>query len=412
MCECICSGCERFQQFSINLEQQNTAHDILRRIYEMNNASSESLIQVTGGAGTGKTILAVYLIKLLMDINANKKVWKSVDDLQESELIESVSKKISGIKEIGFVVPMIELRNTMKKIFNSIDGLSSKMIYAPEEVVGKYFDILFVDEAHRLYQNKHLPQGAASKFKKINMQLMGEAYSNTEADLTELDWIIRSSRMQVLFYDYRQAIRTPDIGKERFSEICRPHLYKYIELLSQMRCKGGKGYYDYVKKVLQSTALPINEYVRIPDYEIKIVDHIEDLVNRIELENREGDGLCKTIAGPGWNINEDILIEHNSYHWHGSGLANDYIYSVHKIQGFDLNYAGVIFGREICYDTEKQRIDVVKKNLKDNHTKSSGDEKMREYVLNIYLTLMTRGIKGTYIYVMDEALKEYFKHFF
>ena len=152
--------------------------------------------------------------------------------------------------------------------------------------------------------------------------------------------------------------------------------------------------------------------MRIPDYEIKIVDHIDDLVSQIEFENREGDGLCKAIAGPGWNIKEDIIIEHNAYHWHGSGLENDCIYSVHKIQGFDLNYAGVIFGREVYYDTEKKRIDVVKKNLKDNHTKSSGDEKMREYVLNIYLTLMTRGIKGTYIYVMDEGLKEYLKHFF
>ena len=53
-----------------------------------------------------------------------------------------------------------------------------------------------------------------------------------------------------------------------------------------------------------------------------------------------------------------------------------------------------------------------KKNLKDNHTKSSGDEKMRDYVLDIYLTLMTRGIYGTYIYAMDPGLREYLKTFF
>ena len=76
-----------------------------------------------------------------------------------------------------------------------------------------------------------------------------------------------------------------------------------------------------------------------------------------------------------------------------------------------INYAGVIFGRESCYDKEKRRIDVIKKNLKDNHMKLSSEEKMREIVLDIYLTLMTRGIKGTYIYVMEPGLKEYLKKF-
>ena len=85
---------------------------------------------------------------------------------------------------------------------------------------------------------------------------------------------------------------------------------------------------------------------------------------------------------------------------------NDIIYSIHKTQGFDLNYAGVIFGREVSYDSESGRIEVVKSCLKDNYTKSNGDEMMRKYVIDIYLTLMTRGIYGTYLYVMDEELKE------
>ena len=71
-----------------------------------------------------------------------------------------------------------------------------------------------------------------------------------------------------------------------------------------------------------------------------------------------------------------------------------------------------MFGREVYFDKETKRIEINKKNLKDNHTKSSGDEKMRDYVLDIYLTLMTRGIYGTYIYAMDPGLREYLKTFF
>lgn len=398
---------------SLNSEQQKAAYNILNLIYKMNDATSQSLIEVSGGAGTGKTILAVYIIKLLVDINNNKEVWKSIDDKSEANLIERISKDLSGIRSIGFVVPMIELRNTMKKIFDSIEGLSSKMVYAPEEVaLHSYFDILVCDEAHRLYQNKHLPQGATNHFKRINQALMGDGYQNNENDLTELDWIIRSSRLQLLFYDSRQAIRTPDISKEKFESICRPRLYKYIELYSQMRCKGGNGYYEYVRKVLESTNLSKNEYLPISDYKIQIVDQIDELIEFIEYQNREGNGLCKVIAGPGWNIKEDICIEDKVFHWAGSSLENDIIYSIHKTQGFDLNYAGVIFGREVSYDSESGRIEVVKSCLKDNYTKSNGDEMMRKYVIDIYLTLMTRGIYGTYLYVMDEELKEYLKKFF
>lgn len=398
---------------SLNNEQQKAAYEILKRIYEMNNPSGESIIQVAGGAGTGKTILAVYLVKLLIDIKNKKEVWRTIEDEEDANLIEKLSKTMSIINRVGFVVPMIELRTTMKTIFSSIEGLSPKMILAPEEVVKTNYDLLICDEAHRLYQNKHLPLGAASKFKKVNMELMGGAYKNDESDLTELDWIIRSSRMQVLFYDSRQTIRTPDISKERFASICKPYLFKYIELSSQMRCKGGNGYYDYTKEILEGTGLTTKNYKKISNYKLLVVDTINELIDFIDKQNTEGDGLCKVVTGPAWNINEDIVIENKKFHWVGSEKEeNAIIYSIHKTQGFDLNYAGVIFGREVFYSKETRRIEINKRNLKDNFTKSSGDEQMRDYVLDIYLTLMTRGIYGTCLYAMDEGLRTYLKDFF
>ena len=53
-----------------------------------------------------------------------------------------------------------------------------------------------------------------------------------------------------------------------------------------------------------------------------------------------------------------------------------------------------------------------KKALKDPKVKSDGDEIMRQNVINMYLTLMTRGIKGTYIYAVNDDLREYLKRFF
>ena len=66
---------------------------------------------------------------------------------------------------------------------------------------------------------------------------------------------------------------------------------------------------------------------------------------------------------------------------------------------------------EIYFDNEKKRIEVNSKELMDSFTKSAGDDSMRQYLLNIYLTLMTRGINGTYVYAVDENLREYLKNY-
>ncbi len=399
---------------TLNYEQQKAAYEILKRLNQINNAKEKSLIQVSGGAGTGKTILAVYLLKLLVDISANKKVWNVVENSEDSIFLQSISTDLSGIKKVGLVVPMIELRNTMKSIFRSIEGLSDKYVLSPEEVVKDYYDVLVVDEAHRLYRRKNLPGAYLyKKFDNINKELMSEKFSESENDLTELDWIIRSSRTQILFYDEYQTIRATDIGAERFKEICRPHLYKYIELFSQMRCKGGNGYYEYIRDIIEKSGLGIKDYRQINGYEFKVVDSIEKLFSIIKSKN-SCEKLCKIVTGPGWGKEEKIEIEGEKYAW-ASGKEDkrdNVIFSVHKIQGFDLNYAGVIFGKEIYYDENTKRIEINKKELKDNFTKCSGDEDMRRFLLNIYITLLTRGISGTYVYAVDYRLREYFKIFF
>ena len=399
---------------TLNNEQQNAAYEILKKIYELNNASKKSLVQVAGGAGTGKTILAVYIVKLLVDINRDKKVWMSMDDIEMADLVRYLAKKNGSIQKVGFVVPMRELRTTMKSIFNSIDGLSDDMILAPEDVVKDYYDVLVVDEAHRLYKRHHLPGAHIyKKFDAINESLMEDGFIQDESAYTELDWIIKSSRMQIIFYDELQTIRTTDIDKTRFAEICRPHLYAYFQLFSQMRCKGGNGYYDYVKEILEGENLSVRDYKKIQNYQAKVTDSITELFEIIHSED-EKSGLCKVICGPGWGIEEDIIIDEQVYHWAGERKRkndSDSILSIHKSQGFDLNYAGVIFGKEIYYNKEKKRVEINKRELKDNFTKSDGDESMRQYLLNIYLTLMTRGITGTYVYAVDENLREYLKKF-
>lgn len=399
---------------SLNFEQEKAAYEIIKYLTKVNNATNESMIIVKGGAGTGKTILAVYLIKLLMDIEAGKHIWNKIENEEVSEQIQILSNKISNIRDIGFVVPMTELRETMKTVFKSIDGLSENMVLAPKDVVRGRYDLLVVDESHRLYQRKSLPNGP-QEFDEINKSLMGDSQKFDESDLTELDWIIRSSRMQILFYDELQSIRVTDIDAQRFSTICKPHLFKYYQLLSQMRCKGGTGYYEYVKTILEGDNLLLNKYKSIVGYQIKVVDSITELFELIN-QKQSQDGLCGVVTGPGWSSEETIEIEGNCYKWSGKVKEKQEVtsfISIHKSQGFDFNYAGVVFGREAFFNSETGCIEFERKYVKDNRARPKGnDDEMRRYLLNIYITLMTRGINGTFVYAMDERLNEYLRRFF
>ncbi len=80
-------------------------------------------------------------------------------------------------------------------------------------------------------------------------------------------------------------------------------------------------------------------------------------------------------------------------------------------QGYDLNYAGIIFGNEITYDKTKNEIVVIKENYHDKNGKLSikDPNQLKDFIINIYKTIMLRGIKGTYVYVCDKNLREYFR---
>ncbi|MDO5305728.1 MAG: DEAD/DEAH box helicase family protein, partial [bacterium] len=162
-------------------EQREAVEDILIKI----KSGDVDRIVVNGMPGSGKTIVAVYLMKYLAD-----------------------NEEFSG-KRIGFVVPQTSLRKTMKFIFRSIYGLSPSQVLSPSDITKKKYDILLVDEAHRLHQYKNISYRGS--FKK-SCERLG---MTTEAD--ELDWILAQAECVVLFYDHDQVVGPSGIDYERFN---------------------------------------------------------------------------------------------------------------------------------------------------------------------------------------------------
>ena len=156
------------------------------------------------------------------------------------------------------------------------------------------------------------------------------------------------------------------------------------------------------------------------------IDEMMDEVNRKDAEC----GLSCGVAGYAWpwisngeprdttvrdiNIGRGYLWNRTYTDWINSDRLPYEVGCIHTVQGYDLNYVGVIFGPEVTFNKASNRIEVLKENYKDSLGRAvSGDyEALREYILNIYATLMTRGIRGAFVYACDPELQQYLGRYF
>jgi len=401
---------------SLTADQDDALIDILHVIQEnLNTRSDRKLILVDGEAGTGKTILAVYLIKLLTELSGGDLTgYQTEDAIDKIDFLKAFAKKNKHLK-VGFVVPMQSLRESLKNVFKTISGLSEKMILKPSEVTDDYYDLLIVDEAHRLRRRAYLSQYPA--FDNINRKLC------LDNEGTELDWIIKSSRMQLIFYDSDQSIRPSDIERSCFESMTNKYKCKEFKLKSQLRCKGGNDYIDYVKSVIYENQT--RRHKGFADYDLRVFDDPNEMIKAIRQKNDEF-GPCRVVAGYGWKWQTksdktayDIFFDGNGYRWNthstdwiNSADAVNEIGCIHTVQGYDLNIAGVVFGPEITYDKIKKEIVIDRSNYHDQLGKTKNPKELKQFIQNIYITLMTRGIRGTYIYACNPELHAYLKEFF
>ncbi|MEG2013682.1 MAG: DNA/RNA helicase domain-containing protein [Anaerovoracaceae bacterium] len=401
---------------ALNLDQYKVVEELMNTLVDTKNDVEGCSIIVNGSAGTGKTVLATYLMKLLTEVG---NVADFIDTESDPGLlyISETLEKLDEMK-VGLVIPQQSLRKTIKKVFKNIKGLNGKMVLSPNDASKETYDLLIVDEAHRLKQRKALSQYPI--FDNNNRKFgLGN-------DGTELDWILKSSKNQIFFYDSSQSVKPSDVDKERFDAMFSAEKVKQFELRSQWRCDGGNDYIEYVKCIMSDK--PPVDFKQINNYDFCLFDDVNEMVEAIKDKDKDY-GLCRIVAGYSWKWKTknkiadgecDIEIGDYKYIWNSEHV--DWVNSknslneigcIHTVQGYDLNYTGVILGNEIKYDIEKGGIYIDKSNYHDLQGKTSlkTESSLKNYILNIYVTLMTRGIKGTYVYACDEGMQEYLSKF-
>ena len=386
------NGNEEFIMIDDQKIVYETALDMARKSYEDGH---KRVLIVKGGPGTGKSVLAInILVKLTNENMVCSYVTKN-----------AAPRSVYATKLSG------DFKKT--RINNLFKGSGSFVESAENE-----FDVLIVDEAHRL------------NAKSGRFQNLGE---------NQIKEIIKASKFSIFFIDESQKVTLKDIGSIE-------EIQKYIknanaestimELESQFRCNGSDGYIAWLDDVLDIRKTANSNGFDL-DYDIRICDtpnEVRDLIfekNKIKNKARLLAGYCWNWIADGKNKSNvyDITIPEynfamswnleNSQTWAIDSESVNEIGCIHTSQGLEFDYVGVIIGDDLRYEKNQIITDVTKRAKTDQSIKGiktmnvKNPEKAKkladEIIKNTYRTLMTRGQKGCYIYCTNKNLSNYLK---
>lgn len=381
------------KEFVMLDEQKVVYENIIKLSKQSQKDEKKRTIIVQGGPGTGKTVVA---INLLADLTG------------AGQFVQYVSKNSAPRN-----VYLQKLKGLMKK--SSVDNMfkgSGVYTEASQDIV----HTVLVDEAHRLNAKSGM------------FQNLGE---------NQIKEIIHAAKCSVFFIDESQRVTLSDIGSvaeiEKWAAEEKSEVYK-MELVSQFRCNGSDGYLAWLDDVLEIRPTANYEMDDI-DYDIKVCDTPSE-VYHIVLEKNKAPNHARLLAGYCWNwIKEgkndtnihDIKIGDFEMSWNlGSSLTYaiddtsvNEVGCIHTSQGLEFDYVGVIIGNDLRYQDGKVITDFTKRARTDQSLKGikkmykedpiKAEQVADEIIKNTYRTLMTRGMKGCYIYCEDKALRDYLK---
>jgi hypothetical protein len=157
---------------------------------------------------------------------------------------------------------------------------------------------------------------------------------------------------------------------------------------------------------------------------VLLFDNFKDFVSELRSKNTQHQ-LSRFVAGYGWQwiskndkSKYDIVIDGLRFQWNHDNIEfilkdvnAEQIGCIHTTQGYDLNYVGLIFGPEIILNPQTNQIEILQENYYDTNGQNTITDinVLKQYIINIYKTIMLRGILGCYLYVSDENLRNYFK---
>jgi len=388
--ESMIKGNEEF----VMIDEQRVAYEEIIKISEKcRKDHKKRTVICKGGPGTGKSVIAVRLLAELT---------------KRGQFVQYVSKNSAPRQ-----VYAAKLKGKISK--SSIDNMF-KGSGTYTDVGNNMIHTLIVDEAHRLNEKS------------------GLFHNQGENQIKE---IIHAAGCSVFFIDESQRVTMDDIGSideiKKWAAIEGSEISE-MELVSQFRCNGSNGYLAWLDDLLgiRETA---NKNLEGLDYQVVLCDTPGE-VQRIIIEKNKPSNKARILAGYCWrwpkqsrnNTNfHDIRIGDFGISWNlddgqAFAISKDSVNEagcIHTTQGLEFDYVGVIIGDDLRYEdghvvtdfTKRASTDQSIKGIKKLYKEKPEEAKARadEIIKNTYRTLMTRGMKGCYIYCTDPGLREYIR---
>lgn len=380
----------------VMIEEQKVAYETaIRMAKKAQHTGKKQVLIVEGGPGTGKSVLAINLLVRFTSM----------------EYVSQYVTKNSAPREV--YVKKLQKNHKKSFIHNLFKGSG---VY--HEALPNEFDTLLVDEAHRLNERSGL-------FK-----------NKGENQIME---IIRAAKLSVFFIDEHQRVSLADIGRKeeirRYAAMYDAEIEE-LQLASQFRCNGSDGFLAWVDDVLDIRQTANADGFGL-EYDLRLFDSPSELLRTIKDRNRLNN-KARMVAGYCWNWETegkndrhhyDISIPQHDFQmswnlgntttWAIDPDSVDQAGCIHTSQGLEFEYVGVIIGEDLRYENGRIVTDPFRRARTDKSLsgfkalyKSDPDEALRQadqIIKNTYRTLLTRGLRGCYIYCVDPGLQAYLK---
>jgi len=389
---------ENVSDFSLLNDQIFAKNVIINSIKKAENNHEKSVVIIKGGPGTGKTVIALHILAEMA--LKQKSIFFST---KSKPLTEAIKNKIN--------------KKEAKLLFTSLNS------FVPSRMDENQIDILIVDEAHRIGKTSN------NQFTR----------SIDRTEMPQIEQLIRCSKTSLFFIDDRQVIRFLEVGNTKLiKEAAEKYkcVVREVELISQFRCGGSDNYLDWLESVLGYSDKEITFNAEKEGFDFKIFSSPGDLYEAIKKKDSLEGKTARLTAGFCWKwsktldengqLVKDVKIGNFAMPWetHGNispprGYVRWYEWAykpegikqvgcIYTAQGFEFDYIGVIVGPDLKYDEKNDCLITDREYTKDPVLKRSKD-RFDEYVRNIYRVLMSRGIKGCYVYFVDKNVEKYFK---
>ncbi len=380
----------------ILLDEQLVVFDrVLSTAKQSLTDKKKSIVIIKGGPGTGKSVIAINL------------------------MAELLAKEFNA----HYVTGSRAFTETLRKIIGARGSSEFKYFNSYAKAERHEIDVLVCDEAHRIRETSN------SRFTK----------KENRSNLPQIEELLKAGKTCVFFLDDDQVVRPGEIGSTKYlketalKQGCQIHEY---ELEAQFRCSGSDGFVNWINNTLaiKRTANVIWNSGK-EDFEFKVFESPESLETAIRKKVEEGQtgrvtaGFCWkwSNANPDGTLPSDVIIGDYKRPWDarpeakklapGIPKASLWAYDpnginqigcVYTAQGFEFDYVGVIFGKDLTYNFDQQAWEGHKENNADTVVKRS-KEKFSDLVKNTYRVLLSRGLKGCYVYFMDKDTERFFK---